>query len=68
MSALTIYKNHLSKKGKVYSSGSNTLKGEDSYKGRVIVTRKGVYLLGIIGLKNGENGENLLVEFVKMVK
>jgi len=67
-SALTIYKNHLSNKGKVYSSGSNTLKGEDSYKGQVIVTRKGVYLLGMIGLRNGEYGENPLAEFVKRVE
>ena len=71
--ALKTYKDHLSRKGKVQSEitlpfGSNALKGEDPYKGRVMVAQKGVYLLGVIGFENGKKGENLLVEFMKRVE
>jgi hypothetical protein len=73
MSALKVYKDDLSKKGKV-SSGSiiefetRALKGEDPYQGKVIVLQKGFYLLGVVGFKKEEDGENRLAEFVKKVK
>jgi hypothetical protein len=71
--ALKTYRDHLSRKGKVQSEipppfGPNALKGEDPYKGRVMVAQKGVYLLGVIGFENGKNGENLLVEFMSRVE
>jgi hypothetical protein len=73
MSALQVYKDDLSKKGKV-SSGSiiefetRALKGEDPYQGKVIVLQKGYYLLGTVGFEKEEDGENRLAEFVKKVK
>jgi hypothetical protein len=73
MSALQVYKDDLSKKGKV-SSGSiiefetMALKGEDPYQGKVIVLQKGFYLLGVVGFEKEEDGENRLAEFVKKVK
>ncbi len=72
MSALKVYKDDLSKKGKV-SSGSviefktSTLRGEDPYQGKVFVLQKGVYLLGAVGFEKEKEGENLLAEFVKNV-
>jgi len=73
MTALRIYKEDLSKKGKV-SSGSiiefetRALKGEDPYQGKVIVLQKGFYLLGVVGFEREEEGENRLAEFVRNVK
>jgi len=73
MSTLKVYKDDLSKKGKV-SSGSliefwtRALKGEDPYQGKVIVLQKGFYLLGVVGFEKEENAENLLTEFIKNIK
>jgi len=73
MSALKVYKDNLSKKGKV-SSGSIIefktwgLKGEDPYQGKVIVLQKGFYLLGVVGFEKEEDGENLLTNFMKNVR
>ena len=72
MSALKVYKDNLSKKGKV-SSGSIiefktwALKGEDPYQGKVIVVQKGFYLLGVVGFEKEKDGENRLAEFMKAV-
>jgi len=73
MGALEKYRKELSKKGKVHSGipapfGSNALKGEDPYRGKVIGVPKGFYLLGAVGLGRERDAENLLVEFVKRVK
>jgi hypothetical protein len=67
--ALKTYRDHLSRKGNVQSEippsfGSNALKGEDPYKGRVMVAQKGVYLLGIIGFENDKKAGILLSEFI----
>jgi hypothetical protein len=73
MNALKVYKDDLSKKGKV-SSGSiiqfktGALRGEDPYQGKVIVLQKGFYLLGIVGFEKEEGGENSLREFIEKVK
>ena len=67
MKALTLWKDHLSKKGKVYSSGSNALKGEDPYRGKIIVVPKGFYLAGIVGFENDKKGEILLSEFISNI-
>jgi hypothetical protein len=73
MSALQVYKDDLSKKGKVSSGGIIAfetwgLEGEDPYQGKVIVLQKGFYLLGVVGFEKEEDGENLLAEFIKKVK
>jgi len=71
--ALKIFKDDLSKKGKI-SSGSivefetRALKGEDPYQGKVMVVQKGAYLLGIVGFEEDEDGQNRLAEFMKRVK
>ena len=59
MSALKVYKDDLSKKGKVFSGsiiqfGTRALKGEDPYQGKVIVLQKGFYLLGAVGFEKEE--------------
>jgi hypothetical protein len=71
--ALKVYKEDLSKKGKVSSEnliqfGTRALKGEDPYQGKVIVLQKGFYLLGVIGFEKEENAENRLKEFIEKVK
>jgi len=71
--ALRDFKDDLSKKGKV-SSGrfieveTGALKGEDPYQGKVIVLRKGFYLLGVVGFEKEEDGEIRLAEFMKHIK
>jgi len=71
--ALKVYKEDLSKKGKVSSEnpiqfGTKALKGEDPYQGKVIVLQKGFYLLGVVGFEKGEDAESRLVEFIKNIK
>jgi len=73
ISALQVYKDDLSKKGKDSSGGiiefeTWGLEGEDPYQGKVIVLQKGYYLLGVVGFEKEEDGKNLLAEFVKKVK
>ena len=73
ISALKIYKEDLSKKGKVSSEsliqiGTRALKGEDPYQGKVIVLQKGFYLLGVVGFGKEEDAENRLAEFMKNVR
>jgi len=66
--ALKDFKDNLSKKGKVSSVETSVLKGEDPYQGKVMVVQKGFYLLGVVGFEKGEEGENLLAEFMREVK
>jgi hypothetical protein len=71
--ALKTYRDSLSKKGKVHSEvpapfGSNALKGEDPYRGKVIVVPKRFYLAGIIGFENVKSAENLLEVLVKNIQ
>lgn len=73
INALKSYRDDLSKKGKVSSEnliqiGTNALKGEDPYQGRVIVLQKGFYLIGIAGFEKEEVAENRLAEFLKNIK
>jgi hypothetical protein len=73
MNALKLYRDELSKKGKIHSGiptqlGYDALKGEDLYQGQVIVVHKGFYLLGVMGFEKENEGENLLMEFIKNVK
>ena len=71
--ALKIYRDDLSKRGKVHSEGpapfgSHAIKGEDPYRGKVIVVPKEFYLAGIIGFENVKRAEKLLEEFVKNIR
>ena len=73
MSALKVYKEDLSKKGKAFSGGlipfdTGALIGEDPYQGKVMVLQKGFYLLGAVGFEKEEEGENRLAEFMKNIK
>jgi hypothetical protein len=72
INALKIYREDLSKRGKVLSggliqAGTRALNGEDPYQGKVIVLQKGFYLLGAVGFEK-EESENRLAEFIKAVK
>ncbi len=71
--ALRDFKDNLTKKGKVFSGSiiefeARALKGEDPYQGKVLAAQKGVYVLGIVGFREEEDGENRLAEFMKNVK
>jgi hypothetical protein len=72
-SGLKVFKEYLSKRGKIHLGipnylGFNGLRGEDPYQGKVIVIQKGFYLLGVVGYEKEEVSENLLAEFVKNVR
>ena len=71
--ALKVYKEDLSKKGKVSSEnlnpfGTGALKGEDPYQGKVMVLQKGFNLLGAVGFEKEEYAKNRLKEFMEKVK
>jgi hypothetical protein len=71
--ALKIYHDELAKKGKVLPEGTIQLgfkafRGEDPYRGKVMVLQKGFYLLGSVGFEKEEVSENRLAEFMKNVK
>jgi hypothetical protein len=71
--ALKTYRGYLSKKGKIQlgapaSFDPSALKGEDPYKGQVIVVQKSFYLLGVVGFEKERYAENLLGDFVNSVK
>lgn len=73
MNALNVYKEDLSKKGKITSenlilSETRALKGEDPYQGKVVVLQKGFYLLGAIGFEKEEDAVNLLKDFIEKVR
>ena len=73
MGALKVFREDLSRKGKISSEsstlfGTKTLKGEDPYKGKTIVLQKGFYLAGAIGFENEKYAEDRLAEFVTQVK
>mgnify|MGYP005840486817 CR=1 FL=1 len=70
---LKLYQEDLSKKGKVSSEnliqlGTNALKGEDPYQGKVMVLQKGFYLLGGVGFEKEEDVVNCLAELIKKIK
>ena len=73
INALRDFKEDLSKKGKV-SSGSiiefetRAFMGEDPYQGRVVVARKGFYLLGAVGFEKEEDIEKRCAEFMRNIK
>jgi hypothetical protein len=73
MIGLKNYREDLSKKGKVDSVipplfGPSALKGEDPYRGKILIVPKGSYLAGVVGFEDDKNGENLLAEFMQMIQ
>lgn len=73
INVLKIYKDHLSKKGRIDSGsphpfGLSGFKGKDPYQGKLFVLQKGHYLLGIVGFEKEKEAENRLIEFAKNVK
>jgi hypothetical protein len=67
------FRDRLSKKGKVDSGastsfGSKALKGEDTYRGKILLVPKGNYLLGAAGFEKDKEGEKRLAEFINNVK
>lgn len=63
--ALRHYREELVKRGKVYPSTPDTLKGEDFYQGQVLAVQKRSYLLGAIGFR--EKGDRLLATLIKNI-
>jgi hypothetical protein len=73
MNALRLFKDHLSKKGKVAEGistqfGPDVLTGVDPYQGKTIVAHKGNYLVGAVGFEQDKEGEQRLAELIKEVK
>jgi len=73
MNALRTYKDYLSKRGKIHLNppigfGPHSFRAEDPYQGQIIVTQKGIYLLGALGFKEAKDGEDRLAEIIKEVK
>jgi hypothetical protein len=54
INALKYYRSDLANKGKVQQFKSNTLRGEDGYRGEVLVVQRGSYLLGAVGFEKEE--------------
>jgi hypothetical protein len=44
------------------------LKGEEPYKGQVMIVQKSFHLLGVVGFESEKYAENLLGDFVNSVK
>ncbi len=73
LGALRIYKDDLTRKGKVNSDtpigfGPHSFRAEDPYQGEIIVVQKGFYLLGVVGFEREKYAENLLKEFMKDIR
>ena len=72
INALKLFKEHLSKKGKVVEGistqfGADSLTGVDHYQGKTIMAHKGPYLVGAVGFEHDKNGEQRLVELINEV-
>ncbi len=70
--ALRVYRDYLAKEGALSkgpsSSASGTLRGEDPYKGKVLVVQKRVHLAGIAGFENEKEAEDRLEEMLKKIR
>jgi hypothetical protein len=71
--ALGLFREYLSKKGKVADGistqfGPEAVTGVDPYQGRIIAVRKGLYLVGAAGFEQDKEGEQQLAELIKEVK
>jgi hypothetical protein len=73
LNAIRLYREHLSKKGKVTEKvpaqfGPDDLTGVDPYQGKTIVARMGQYVLGAVGFEQDNDGEQRLAELMKALK
>jgi Family of unknown function (DUF6599) len=73
MNALRLFREHLSKKGRVVEGlsaqfGPDALTGVDPYQGKTIIAHKGPYLVGAVGFEQDKDGEKLLAELMNKVK
>ena len=73
MNALRLFREHLSKKGRVAEGistqfGPDALTGVDPYQGKTIVAHKGPYLVGAVGFEQEKDGEQRLAELMREVK
>ena len=73
MNALRLFRENLSKKGKVTKGistqfGPDALTGVDPYQGKIIVAQKGPYLVGAVGFEQDKDGEQRLAELINVVK
>lgn len=71
--ALKTYRGYLTQKGKVESKtppgfGPSALEGKDPYKGKLLITQKGSYLIGIIGFENEEKAMEQLGEMIQRIE
>ncbi|MEW6529292.1 MAG: DUF6599 family protein [Thermodesulfobacteriota bacterium] len=48
--------------------GFEAAKGEDPYQGKLVIARKGSYLLGAAGFENDQDAEGLLAEMAASIK
>jgi hypothetical protein len=73
LNAMRLFKEHLSKEGKLVEGiskqfGPDVLTGVDPYQGKMIVTRKGPYLVGAVGFAEDSEGERRMAELIKNLK
>jgi hypothetical protein len=71
--ALNAYRGYLTQRGRIESTipagpGQSMIKGEDPYKGRLLVTQKNPYLIGIAGFKREETALEKLREMMQRIK
>ena len=64
INAFKLYRDDLTRKGRVHQLTSDTLKGEEGYQGRVLVVQRKHYLLGAIGFEE-EEGNLVLNDFLR---
>ncbi len=72
-SALRAYRDYLREKGNLVPKvppgfGPGTLKGEDPYKGKVLIVQKGIYLVGIAGFKREKEAQARLGELIGNIR
>ncbi len=73
MNALRVFRENLSRKGKVTKGisvefGPDALTGTDPYQGKIIVVQTGPYLVGAVGFEQDRDGEQRLAELINIVK
>jgi hypothetical protein len=71
--ALKLFRENLSKKGKLETSPSNgfgpdAFVGMDRYQGKTAAAQKGPYLVGVVGFERDEQAESRLAEFMRQIR
>jgi hypothetical protein len=70
-SALKTFKETLSEGGNVAPEpqhGFDAVKGEDAYRGKLIIVQKGRYLAGAVGFEREEDAESLLAALINKIE